>query len=61
MKHARSSEKYHRLVSFKRALVVRAHMRKIKHIFLDEGLFYFLISPINEQFVVKVSLLSQTT
>lgn len=61
MEHAWSSEEDHWLISFERALVVGAHMGEVEHILLDKSLLNFLISPVDEQLVVKIGFLSQAT
>jgi hypothetical protein len=61
MKHARSSKKDHRLLTLQTALFKLPHMAEIEHVLFDEGFLDLLIRPINEQFVVEVSLLSKST
>jgi len=36
-------------------------MTEIKHVLLDESVFYFFIGPVYKQLIVKVRLLSLTT
>lgn len=61
MKHTRSSKEHHRLISFKRTLVVTSNMRKVKHVFLNKGLLNLFVSPVNEQLIVKISFLCQSS
>jgi hypothetical protein len=60
MQHTWGSKEHHRLVCLQGALVVRAHMREVEHILLDEGLLNLLISPVYEKFVVKICLFSKS-
>ena len=36
-------------------------MLEVEHVFLDESFLYFLVCPVNEESIVEVGSLSQTT
>lgn len=36
-------------------------MRKVKHVLLDERLFYLFVGPVDEKFVVEISFLCKAT
>ena len=61
MKHTWSSEKHHWLVDFELRLVELTHVGEVKHVLLDKCLFDLFIRPVDEELVIKVCLLSEST
>jgi hypothetical protein len=60
MKHSRSGKENHGRVRLQQLRIIGTNVREIKHVSFDKRFLNLLISPVYEQFVVKVSFFSQS-
>ena len=61
VQHTWGSKADHWLIGFDVGCLQRLNMLEVEHVFLDESFLYFLVCPVNEESVVEVGSLSQTT